>query len=194
MKNVIEKLGLSIQSEFIPFSRSKFALNNPDVKEPWKRSLNWRVTLMLKDSPILVTEYSAGIAYCPSYKPFKRWTMDYYDAIVFETEVGRRAVLWPGGRSGVNPYARTEPIRPNPESVIACIALESGAIEYSTYEEWAADFGYDPDSRKGEAVYRECLQTGLMLRSRLGDDNLRQLREAARSEEDVQEEAPVARP
>ena len=69
-------------------------------------------------------------------------------------------------------------IKPEPRDVIHCLLSDGEAIDHAKYEDWADNFGYDRDSRKGEAIYRHCLELGLQLRSSLGDDNLRKLREA----------------
>lgn len=50
-------------------------------------------------------------------------------------------------------------------------------LDSSTFEEWANEFGYDPDSRKAEVIYRACLEIALKLRNGLGEDRLRDLRE-----------------
>jgi hypothetical protein len=63
--------------------------------------------------------------------------------------------------------------------VLASLVMDSSAIDYSTYEEWAGDCGHDPDSRKGEAIYRACLEIALKLRNGLGEAGLAALREAA---------------
>lgn len=41
------------------------------------------------------------------------------------------------------------------------------------------ELGYDPDSRKAEAIYKACLEIALKLRNALGEDGLAKLREAA---------------
>jgi hypothetical protein len=38
------------------------------------------------------------------------------------------------------------------------------------FEEWAADLGYDPDSRKAEKLFKTCEKQAGRLRSFLGDD------------------------
>lgn len=63
------------------------------------------------------------------------------------------------------------------QDVIHGLLSDGDAIDHPTYESWASDFGYDTDSRKGEALYRTCLEIGLKLRSSLGDENLRKLRD-----------------
>lgn len=177
----IDQLGLSIRTEFVPFSQSRNA--KLDAK-PSDRSLNWRVTLAKRwvndngdnrYSDVLTTDYSAGIGHCPSYRQGMRWTLENAAAIEFETERGRRA---PAYRS-LNPIGG-KPIMPDPVDVIASLARDSDVLDYAGFEQWADEFGYDPDSRKAESTYRACLQIALQLRNGLGEQALSELREAAR--------------
>lgn len=178
LADCIERLGLSIRAEFVPFSQSRNA--KPDAK-PSERSLNWRVTLVRRRdngdarfSDILTTDYSAGIGHCPSYRQGMRWTLENAAAIESETEKGRRA---PAYRRS-NPIGG-KPIMPDPVDVIASLALDSDVLDYSAFEQWAPEFGYDPDSRKAESTYRACLEIALRLRNGLGESDLAALRAAA---------------
>jgi hypothetical protein len=167
--DVINELGLEVKSEFVPWSRSR----NADKKEP---SLNWKVTLVRKGREILTTDYGAGCGHCPSYKraksPFKQ-TVDEFDAIKRECETGREARIgseywqWKG-----------KPILPKQLDVIHSLISDSDVLNYSTYEDWASNLGYDPDSRKGEAIYRACLEIALKMRNAIGDDGMTKLQEA----------------
>jgi hypothetical protein len=56
--------------------------------------------------------------------------------------------------------------------------MDSDVFNYSSFEEWASTFGYDADSRKGESIYRTCLDIALKLRNAIGEDGLQKLREA----------------
>lgn len=52
------------------------------------------------------------------------------------------------------------------------------AFYYGDFEQWAADFGYDTDSRKAEKIYQECLRGALKLRAAIGQEGMDALREA----------------
>lgn len=176
----IDSLGLTITSEFIPFSLSRNAKSAPKLND---LSLNWKVTLHHHGRPILTTDYSVGCAHCPSYRHVGNYlrpnavTVDVFDVIRSECETGRArsrpredgipGIVMAGGR-----------IDPSPVDVIAALAGEAAAIDAPDFEAWASDLGYDPDSRKAESTYRACLETGLKLRAALGDDGFRRLREA----------------
>lgn len=159
LTSLVTQLGLTVDSTFIPFSRSR----NSAEKYP---SLNWHVRLMHNGREVLATDYSAGMAYCPSYKP-GRLTTDKFAAIRHECEHGKRA--WPA--SGT--------LLLDPLDVIASLALDAGVLDHPTYEDWADDSGYDSDSRSGEKIYRQCLEIALKLRAALGDNALEQLRTLA---------------
>jgi hypothetical protein len=52
--------------------------------------------------------------------------------------------------------------------VLYCLISDADVLNYSTYEEWGPELGYDVDSRKGEATYRACVQQSLALKTLIG--------------------------
>lgn len=161
-------LELDVTAVFVPFSQSRNAHEE-------HHSLNWRVTLTKSGRAVLTTDYMAGCAHCPSYKQSSYKTVDGNAAVREECETGR-AVRWRSESLGL--FAHGAPILPNTVDVLYSLVLDADVINYSTFEEWANEFGYDPDSRKAEATYRACLQHALALRGAVGDDGLRTLQEA----------------
>lgn len=172
MHEAMTALGLSVSAVFVPWSKSRNFDPKAKVSE---RSLNWRVTIKRDGRDVLTTDYSAGVGHCPSYKQGARWTLDYASTIEFETEKGHAA----RHMATLSAAMAGKAILPDAANVLASLAMDAGAIDAATYEEWAADYGYDPDSRKGEAIYRACLETALKLRSALGEAGLQTLRDAA---------------
>lgn len=174
LEDVIAELGLTVSAVFVPWSKSRNFKAGAKVTE---RSLNWRVTLHHKGREVLTCDYTAGIAHCPSYARMRRdgrWiSVADAEALEFETEAGRQS-----GRDAPA-YLPGKAITPSTPDVIASLANDAAAIDYPEYEGWADDLGYGRDSRKGEAIYRTCLQTGLTLRAALGDPALSRLRDAA---------------
>lgn len=164
--DTVAALGLTVQSVPVPTPQ-------PDAKVgTWQ--LHWRVTVMHNGNPILTTDYRAGCAHAPSYgkRPgygHGKWSVDGAAAVQRECETMRLHNF--GYESG-------RYITADPMDVLHCIVTDASAIDSPTFEDWAADFGYDPDSRKGEAIYRTCLEHGLKLRAAIGDDGLTRLREA----------------
>ena len=55
----LENLGLTVESEFVPFSQSR----NKGEKIP---SLNWKVTVKRNGRDVLTVDYTAGCAHCPA--------------------------------------------------------------------------------------------------------------------------------
>jgi len=160
-QEAIDSLGLTVEATFIPQNYKA------DEKEP---KLHWRVALMREGREVLATEYSAGCAHAPAYKQGHR-SIDEWAAVVRECNTGFR---W----SSPEGFFKRGPILPNPLDVISCLILDASALDHPTFEEWARDFGYDPDSRKGERIYRQSLEIGLKLRAAIGDAGLETLREA----------------
>ena len=184
LKSTIDELGLSIKAEFVPFSKSRNF--EPDVKID-KRSLNWQVTLVHDGRDILTTDYSAGIAHCPGYKELgyrlnNRMTLAEAGVIVYETEHGRHG-RWFETYHGrwFETYAVPtggKPITPDSKDVIYCLITDADVLDYSSFEEWATSFGYDPDSRKANIIYQAGLKIALQLRNGLGEEILTRLRKA----------------
>lgn len=184
LQQAIADLGLTVTAEFVPFSQSRHAKKDAKVND---RSLNWRVSLKRmayfdeqdgvapgyrpgSERTLLTTDYSAGIGHCPSYKQ-GRLSVDEAEAITRETETGKPARIY---RTAGGPK-----ILPDTLDVIHSLVSDADVLNYSTFEDWASDTGYDTDSRKAEAIYRECLKLALALRNGLGDEGLKRLQDAA---------------
>lgn len=61
--------------------------------------------------------------------------------------------------------------KPTAGDVMDCLCSDTASIENTSgFEDWAADLGYDPDSRRAEAIYEQCDEQAGELRAFLGDD------------------------
>lgn len=58
---------------------------------------------------------------------------------------------------------------PTAAGVLDCVLMDAEA-GVQTFEDFAADFGYDEDSRKAEAIWRACKDTALAVRVLFGPD------------------------
>jgi hypothetical protein len=174
---IVEGLGLTVDSAFVPFSKSR----NAKEKFP---SLNWKVTVKKAGREILTTDYMAGSAHCPSYRQtFGRKTIADHEQeakVAWECEHGFKAL-------GVREGYRTEvygamndknALKPDTLGVLHSLAMDSDVLDSGGFEDWASNFGYDVDSRKAEQTYRACLEIALKLRAALGDEGLKTLRNA----------------
>jgi hypothetical protein len=150
---------LTIESVFVPWKQSR----NKAEKDP---SLNWRVTFKRDGREILTADYSAGSAHCPSYVQAWKPTYEQRQAIERECSTGR----------SVKRGDMQKPILPDRLDVIASFVSDAQcALNAGDFESFAADFGYDTDSRKAESIYRACADTALKLTSALGSDLLAKL-------------------
>lgn len=62
-----------------------------------------------------------------------------------------------------------ELVEPTIEDVFECLALEaSGTTSISSFEEWAEEFGYNPDSIRDKRVYDVCVEQTNKLKNFLG--------------------------
>jgi hypothetical protein len=170
IQSVIDKLDLSIEAQFVPWSRSRSF--RKDAK-PTDRNLNWKVTVKRAGRVVVETDYMAGLAHCQSYKQGMRWTIDECKRIELETETG-----YPADARGHMRVPGSKPLSPDPLDVLHCLLLDAEALEYRDFEDWAENFGYDTDSRKAETTYRACLDIGLKFRNVLGESGIMELRGA----------------
>ena len=66
---------------------------------------------------------------------------------------------------------------PHPADIFYCLCSDYGVLDYHCYEDWADDYGYDRDSRRGEASYRKTLENALKLRAVIGETRIREIAE-----------------
>ena len=157
----LEERGLSIESVFIPFSKSR-------NKDKENMSLNWIVTLFKDGKKILSADYMAGIAHCPSNQ--HRATMYSHEAVIAECETGFQS------SENFNLRRKDKPILPDFASFVYSILMDSEAFEYS-FQDWCDNYGCDTDSIKAEKMYRECLDTARELYLALGTSEVEELHE-----------------
>lgn len=129
--------------------------------------ISWRIRLE-RNGQTIETDYAQGIGCIPReilVVPYGRRTVAQQERIEAVMETGRAQR---GGR-------KCPP--PSLPDVLHSLVSDSDVLDHPTYESWAGDFGYDPDSRKGEAIYRQCLEIALKMRTMFGESGLEELRE-----------------
>lgn len=199
IQETIARLGLYVESAFIPFSQSR-------NKAEKNKSLNWRVTISRNGRDILSCDYSAGIAHCPGYaakrvpaafKPahYKKRDGGLRFATAAETLAQyRESVCAEECESGFpmecdgfalgtyeNVFKRkykAAPIRPDSVDVIYSLVMDSDVLSYSGFDDWAESLGFDTDSRKAESIWKECIGIALSLRAAIGDSGMNELKTA----------------
>lgn len=63
-----------------------------------------------------------------------------------------------------HPFAG-KPKQPNPAEVLGRVCADYLSAAHETFPDWAANFGYDEDSRKAHRIYEECQSLGSKLRA-----------------------------
>ena len=77
-------------------------------------------------------------------------------------------------------YAAAERLQPKLADVLHSLLSDGSAFfDGLTFEDWASDFGYDTDSRKAEAMFRECDAIGRKLARAFKPEELESLRAVA---------------
>lgn len=82
-----------------------------------------------------------------------------------------RVTLRYQGRQMTVPFSQGSAIsrEPSAADVLDCLASDASGYEQArSFEEWAADYGYDPDSRTAERTYRAIEKQTAALRRLLG--------------------------
>ena len=60
---------------------------------------------------------------------------------------------------------------PTAADVLNCLASDSASVENArSFEDWASDLGYDPDSRKAKKIFKACEKEAERLKKFLGND------------------------
>lgn len=162
---------ITMETKFIPYSKTKGAKPYPKLSD---LTLNWEVTILVNGRPILTTDYMMGVGHAPSYKQGVIKDIQS-DCVYRECETGyAHRISW-GWTEPV--LMRNKPITPRLSDVLYSITLDSAALDYSGFNEWADTYGYDQDSRKAFDIYNVCLSNGLKFRNGLGQKCFTQLQQ-----------------
>lgn len=146
--------------------------------KPENRRLRYRVVLYYRDRRVLDTPYEMGVGHIPGWGgrlagPLTTIHNDNAIKAVLKSGSGSLGVV-----QGALEYRPGPSILPELSDVLYCLVVDSSAIGYRSFEDWAAEYGYDSDSRKAESIYKVCLETGLTLRAVMGGVGLQALRDA----------------
>lgn len=166
---LIETLGLTYTAKFISFIQSR----NKAEKNP---SLNWIITISKGDQKI-ETDYMQGIGHLPKYDNRRSNNSAYNRYLAHCAETGTYDKLY---NIDTGYFSHTTTKIPVPEliDVLYSLAMDSDALNYSTFDDWASEFGWDVDSRQAEKIYQACLKIALSLRNMIGDEKMKALQGA----------------
>lgn len=150
--DVLNGLGITTSAVFVPHK----------TKAGEQPELRWSVSVRRNGEEFHRTDYRQGAAHAPSYS--HQFGAALTAAVVRECETGYTEQGTP-----VKP--------PKTADVVHRLLMDASGTDYG-FEAWAAEFGYDDDSRKAERIYQSCLAVSLVLNRTFGADELPQLQEA----------------
>ncbi len=172
IRNVLTEMGVTMTSEFVPFSRSRNQ-NNKDL------SINWKVTVK-RGSRSLTTDYMQGIGHLPeSIQPTYWGKKKYYEneLIKFACETGKVG-YWSDLHEKVLPNIKPTPLQPPTiDEVLYCLVMDADTINYESFTDWAHDYGYNDDSIKDKKVYDDCMHLALQMRQLFNDADMNTLKD-----------------
>lgn len=131
--------------------------------------LKWEVALTKGSRTVYAGPYSMGIAHVEGVFPGtldgSGFSLHTWTAVEDLYKQGRALYQ---SRPGQVSLTRCEARPPDLLGVLWSCLMDSSALDYPTFEDWARDFGYDEDSRKAEKIYQQCLNDAAVLGSTLG--------------------------
>lgn len=170
----MKRHGIGYSAEFVPFSKSRNAKPGATIRD---MQINWRVTFT-RGGRAFTTDYSQGIGWLPDAvkRPWPGADATL-SRIVLAHESIIRAALERNELQTESGLVRLENVCPPPTArdVLESLALDAGVEDFRCYEEWAGEYGYDADSRKGERIYNACRQIAGDMRYTFGPTAMREL-------------------
>ncbi|WP_334023215.1 hypothetical protein [Burkholderia gladioli] len=186
---LVKRLDLKMTTQFVPFSISRNADSN-------QKSLNWKVTLSSIRNK-MTFDYSKGVGHLPYPNEFqlaKHQKSVINQAIDSAVETGVARKIARGAMAFTLLHSKEEFPTPTLQEVLYSLTQDSEVMNHLVYEHWADEFGYDPDSRKGEKIYEECRLQASKLSDVLGGmDKVQNLR-GILQELDCQPATPSVKP
>lgn len=168
--------GLSMTAVFVPQSHSRHAISADKRSGGYggkgEPCINWRCTVLLNGRGLWTGDYSQGIGHVG--KEGQAWILREY---------GPATCI--GGHAAYMELCETQKIAGRDQGLITAPLLrdvfynilQDGDAYAMSFEEWADNYGYDTDSRKAEATYRECAAIGRALNAGLSPEAVDGLRE-----------------
>lgn len=100
----------------------------------------------------MTVNYSAGLAHVEWFRPNNRKT----PVPLEDVDILRTGTAWSKKSPGMELTRRPKP--PTIEDLFTSLGCDADVRNYSSFEDWAESLGYDPDSRKAEAIHRASRQ------------------------------------
>lgn len=150
--DALNGLGITTSAVFVPHK----------TRAGEQPHLRWSVSVRRNGEEFHRVDYSQGAAFAPSYT--QKFGPGLTVAVVRECETGYTE--------------RGTPVKqPKTADVVHCLLMDASGTE-GGFESWAADLGYDSDSRGAERIYNACRAVSVVLNRTFTADELAQLQEA----------------
>lgn len=173
----IKDLGLVLEYTYIPWSASRQAKEKPDTRTI-NKAWHWTTKVYHPTTPsdAFTACYSQGpgVTKTPTWvkaSKEKQVCMNHAETLEHELQSG---LVWFGSM-----VSSRKPVKPVDVDVFGSLCLDSDAVNYKDFADWAENLGFDSDSIKDKAAYDECIRTGLWMVRNIGSDNLAYLQTLA---------------
>lgn len=152
--------------------------SRPDKTDDEWQGFHWKVEIKNGDRKMSI-HYTMGLAHC-KYQPMNRVELNKHIGHYVNRELQVRAIedleknLWRMKEYQIQELMQKYGIKrvpnaPELSDVLDCLASDSSGVENARdFNDWAADYGYDEDSRKAEKIYNQCVEQRRELRDLLG--------------------------
>lgn len=151
LREYVNCLGLTYTATFQPRPQPRETVEHPQ--------LHWLITLS-NGKQSAQFPYFEGIAHVQGYQqpPWNgRMTIAQAEEQKQYRKTCETGLLYnTTDRSAAFGTVKGKQPAPDLLDVLYCLVSDASVRHVSTYEEWASDYGYDADSRKGEETYRAC--------------------------------------
>lgn len=179
LAEVADALGFSLEIITGPTA----AVEPADSKDskPWVH-IAYSVRLLRNGREVLATPYKLGSGHVPKGALLAVRDVTNYEQLCQNTIRNNKTPHHeaPGYLGLLTKVARLAKVAPSLADVLSSLVLDGAAyFDAETFEDWASNYGYDTDSRKAEAIWKACDETGRKLARVLNADELATLREAA---------------
>lgn len=147
LRDYVDSLGLTYTATFQPRPQPRETVKHPQM--------HWLITLT-NGKQSAQFPYSQGLGHVKGYQQVHKSSYDRRcaeDAYRKTCETGK--LYRASATVGFWPTNQTQPA-PDLLNMLYCLVMDASVRHASQYEEWASDYGYDADSRKGEEIYRAC--------------------------------------
>ena len=172
MEDRVAALGIEVSCE-------QLAQRDDIQLDEWSQDAShWRVTVTRDGGSPMTISYSMGSAHRrwkaqrPVLSPagvtahdLKRWKWKAGERVGLEFSMARKTLFWEEVQDNW-----TEPMPPDAETVLDCLAMDASAYDSArNFEAWASELGYDTDSPRVERVYNVVAAQAKELRHLLGE-------------------------